>query len=435
MLTRILQSAALAMADLESTYVDLHQHPELAYQEFRTAGVVAEQLRAFGFDVTENVGVTGVIGVLENGPGPRVMARADMDGLPVEEATGLPYASVEATLDEDGGRMPLMHACGHDMHVTCLLGAAQALASTRDAWSGTFVVVFQPAEEGRGGAVAMVDDGLFDIAGVPDVILGQHVFPFTAGTVRCRSGAILAASNAFNIRVFGRGGHGSQPQSTVDPVVLAASIVLRLQTIVSREVAPAERVALTVGSLHAGTAGNIVAEHADLVVSARSFSEDVAQRVVGSIKRIVEAESVASNSPKPAEFEELYGFEPTINDPEATARVTDAMRHLGQDRVHETEPMMGSEDFPELGRKHNVPYVFWFLGGADPDEYDRAAAAGRVEQDVPSNHSPFFAPVIQPTLSTGVNALILSSLAWLAPVLLQEERDDLPTEHSGRVVR
>lgn len=410
----VLGRLAEAMPELENVYRDLHAHPELAYTEQRTAKIVADRLRADGFDVHEGIGVTGVVGIQRNGDGPTVVLRADMDGLPVEEQTGLDYASTATAPGEKGEFVPLMHACGHDVHVACLLGAAQAMAAAEGQWSGTLVALFQPAEEGRGGARAMIDDGLFDLIGKPDIILGQHVFPTPAGTVGYRSGAILSASDAFDIRVFGRGGHGSQPHSTIDPVVLASSIVMRLQTIVSREVAPADRVALTVGSLKVGSTGNIISDHADLIVSARTFDEAVAERVVSSIRRIVEAECLASNSPKPPEFVELFGFKPTVNDPEATERVVASLRaRLGDEAVVEVEPHMGSEDFPEFGRSSGAPYVFWTLGGADPDAYAAAEANGTLDSDIPTNHSPFFAPVIQPTLSTGVTALVAAAMEWL----------------------
>jgi hippurate hydrolase len=404
------------LPEIEDLYRDLHANPELAYAEHRTAGIVAARLRADGYAVTEGVGVTGVVGVLRNGPGPVVMLRADMDALPVEEQTGLDYASTATDTTESGDTVPLMHACGHDVHVSCLLGAATLLAGARAEWSGTLAMVFQPAEEGRGGAKRMLDDALLEITGIPTVVLGQHVFPLPAGTIGYCTGPILAASDGYDVRLFGRGAHGSRPEAGIDPVVLAAAVVMRLQTVVSREVAAADRAVLTVGALNAGTAPNIIAEHADLKLSVRSFDSTVSERVLASVRRIIEGECLASGSPKPPEFVPLYGFTPTINDAAATHRAMDGIRsRLGIGAVHEIAPMMGSEDFGEFGRAAGAPAVFWALGGTDPAEYAAAHAAGTVEDTIPSNHSPQFAPVLQPTLRTGVAALVGAAAAWLAP--------------------
>ncbi|GAA3980240.1 amidohydrolase [Actinomadura viridis] len=410
----VLRSLPEALPDLEAVYRDLHAHPELAYTEHRTAGIVAGRLRRDGFEVTEGIGVTGVVGVLRNGAGPTVVLRADMDALPVEEKTGLGYASTATTTDETGEVVPLMHACGHDVHVTCLLGAAHLMAASAGLWSGTLVALFQPAEEGRGGAQRMIADGLFDVTGKPDIVLGQHVFPYPAGTVGYRPGPFLAASDGFDVRLYGRGAHGSRPESGVDPVVLAASAVMRLQTIVAREVAANEQAVLTVGALHAGTKANIIADHADLSLSVRSFDRKVSARMVASVRRIIEAECAASGSPRPPEFAELFGFTPTVNDPVATERVAGGLRALlGEDAVSAIPPIMGSEDFGEFGEVSGAPSVFWALGGADPGAYAAALEAGTVDQEIPSNHSPLFAPVVRPTLTTGVSALVAAGMEWL----------------------
>ncbi|MEU4234010.1 amidohydrolase [Nonomuraea sp. NPDC026600] len=410
----VLTSLPEIVPGLEDLYRDLHAHPELAYTEHRTAAIVAGRLRECGFTVTEHVGVTGVVGLLRNGDGPTVMLRADMDALPVEEKTGLDYASTATTTGEMGEIVPLMHACGHDMHVTCLLGAAHLMSSSREHWSGTLVALFQPAEEGRGGAKRMIAERLFELTGKPDVVLGQHVFPFLAGTIGYRAGPILAASDGYEVRLFGRGAHGSRPEAGVDPVVLAASVVMRLQTIVSREVAAHEQAVLTVGAINAGTAANIISDHADLKLSVRTFDREVSARVLSSVRRVIEAECVASGSPKPPEFAELFGFTPTVNDEAATERVVRGLRaRLGADAVREIAPIMGSEDFGEFGAAAGAPYVFWALGGADLQAYAAAEAAGVLEEEIPSNHSPLFAPVIQPTLGTGVIALVTASLQWL----------------------
>jgi hippurate hydrolase len=410
----VLRSLPEALPDLEAVYRDLHAHPELAYTEHRTAGIVAARLRGDGFAVTEGIGVTGVVGVLRNGDGPTVMLRADMDALPVEEKTGLDYASTATVTDGTGEVVPVMHACGHDVHVTCLLGAAQLMAASAELWSGTLVAVFQPAEEGRGGARSMIADGLFELTGRPDIVLGQHVFPFAAGSVGYRAGPFMAASDGFDVRLYGRGAHGSQPQTGVDPVVLAASTVMRLQTIVAREVAASEQAVLTVGALNAGAKANIIADHADLSLSVRSFDRKVSARMVASVRRIIEAECTASGSPRPPEFAELFGFTPTVNDPAATRRVAAGLRALlGEDAVTEIPPLMGSEDFGEFGEVAGAPSVFWALGGASPEAYAAALKAGTVDEEIPSNHSPLFAPVVRPTLTTGVCALVGAAMEWL----------------------
>ncbi|MEV0617762.1 amidohydrolase [Nonomuraea sp. NPDC050404] len=404
-----------AYGELADLYRDLHRHPELSFQEERTAGIAADRLRAAGFEVRTGVGGTGVVGVLRNGDGPTVVLRADMDALPVAEATGLPYASTATTRDAEGRRVPLMHACGHDMHVTCLVGAAGALAGGRAGWQGTLVALFQPAEEVAGGARAMVEDGLSDLIGRPDVVLGQHVFPQPAGTVLISPGEVLAAADSLEIRLFGRGGHGSQPERTVDPVVLAAATVMRLQTVVSREVSPFERAVLTVAQIHAGHKENVIADEATITVNLRSFSPEVRRRLLDGVERVVRAEAEASGAPRPPELRTLNAFPLTVNEPEATARVRQTLAaRLGDGRVTDMEPLMGSEDFGLIGDSAGAPSVFWGLGCTDAELHERAGREGRLTEDVPGNHSPAFAPVIFPTLPTGVETLVTAALAWLA---------------------
>ncbi|WP_431924522.1 amidohydrolase [Nonomuraea jabiensis] len=405
--------AGPALGELAELYRDLHRHPEPAFEEKRTAGIAAGRLRAAGFEVVTGLGGTGVAGVLRNGDGPTVALRADMDALPVLEATGLPYASTATTPDG----VPLMHACGHDMHVTCLSGAAQLLAAGRDRWRGTLVALFQPAEEIAAGARAMLDDGLFDRIGTPDVVLGQHVFPNPAGTLLISPGEILAAADSMEIRLYGRGGHGSQPERTVDPVVLAASTVMRLQTVVSREISPFERAVLTVAQIHAGHKENVIPDEASITVNLRSFSPEVRRTLLAAVERVVNAEAAASGAPRPPEIRTLNAFPLTVNDGEATARVREAFAgRFGSERVPAMAPLMGSEDFGLFGAEAGAPSVFWGLGGADPDLYARAEREGRLREDVPGNHSPFFAPQLLPTLPTGVEALVTAALAWLPGV-------------------
>ncbi|MFI5086275.1 MAG: amidohydrolase [Actinomycetales bacterium] len=398
----------------EDFYRDLHQHPELSHQEHATAEKVAARLRQFGFQVHTGVGGTGVVGVLRNGDGPTVLLRADMDALPVREATGLPYASTATATDGDGNEVPVAHACGHDAHVACLLGAARLLADGADAWNGTVVALFQPAEETGDGARGMVDDKLASLIPKPDVALAQHVLLAPAGTVGTRPGPLLSAADSLRITVHGRGGHGSMPQATVDPVVLAAMIVVRLQTIVSRETSPGETAVLTVGSLQAGTKSNVIPEKAVLQLNIRTYSEQTRQAILAGIHRIVNAECEASGSPQDAEFESFDRFPLTDNDAESTRRVAAAFSDYFGDRAGPMDQQTASEDFSDIPSALGTPYTYWRLGCTDPEIYRKAADAGRINQDIPVNHSPGFAPVIRPTLETGTQALVVAALAWLA---------------------
>ena len=399
---------------LEAIYTDIHAHPELSMEETRTARIAAEQLRAAGYEVTTGIGKTGVVGLLRNGNGPAVMLRADMDALPVKEVTGLPYASKATVTDSAGKIVPVMHACGHDMHVTWLIGAAILLAQARDAWHGTVMAVFQPAEETAAGAQAMIDDGLLKRFAKPEVVLGQHVMVGPAGVLGWRSGVITSAGDSLQIRLFGRGAHGSMPQASIDPVVMAAATVLRLQTIVSREVAPTDAVVLTVGSLQAGTKENVIPDEAIIKLNVRTFDDDVRTRVLAAIERIVNAEAVASGAPKIPEIITLDRYPLVQNDPKATRRVVDSFRrYFSDDRLQETKPTSASEDFGLFGAEWRTPSVFWFVGSTDPTTYARAKEAGRINE-IPTNHNPRFAPVIHPTLEAGVEAMVAAVRAWLS---------------------
>ncbi|HEU5363244.1 MAG TPA: amidohydrolase [Gaiellaceae bacterium] len=392
------------VADVEALYKDVHRHPELSMHEDRTAALAAERLQRAGFEVTAGVGKTGVVGVLRNGDGPTVMLRADMDALPVQEQTGLDYASTT-----DG----VMHACGHDMHVAWLAGAAALLASGRDGWHGTLLAVFQPAEETAAGARAMIDDGLFDRFPKPDVILGQHVMPAPAGSIGTRSGVITSAADSFEIRMFGRGAHGSMPEASIDPVVMAAATVMRLQTIVSREVAAAQSAVVTIGALQAGTKENVIPDEAVIKLNVRTFDEAVRTHVLAAIKRIVEAEAQASGAPRPPEMTALDRYQLVRNDAAASGRVRTAFEaHFGAERVVDIPPISASEDFGSFGSEWDVPSVFWTVGGTDPDAYRAAKEAGRLSE-LPTNHNPRFAPALHPTLETGVETLLAGASAWL----------------------
>ena len=403
------------LEDLATVYQDLHEHPELSFREFRTAGIVAARLRATGFDVTEGVGRTGVVGVLRNGEGPTVLLRADMDALPVAERTDLPYASTTRATGADGEDVHVMHACGHDMHVTCLIGACAQMARERDFWRGTLLAVFQPAEEAGGGAKAMVHDGLFERFGRPVIVLGQHVTPLPAGVVGLRAGPAFAAADSLRVTVFGRGGHGSRPEICIDPVVMAAAIVLRLQTVVSREVSPGEQAVVTVGALHAGTAGNIIPERAELQLTVRSFTPDVRSQVLDAITRIVKAEAVASGAQREPDIEFSDSYPALVNDHDAVLRTRGALESTGG-AIVDPGPLTASEDFGVLAAAAAAPCVYWLLGGSDPSLFEGATSSAQMAErmrSLPSNHSPEYAPVIHPTLELGVATLVSAARTWL----------------------
>ncbi len=353
--------------------------------------------------------------MLRNGDGKTILLRADMNALPVEEKTGLPYASEVVMNDiQDGVTKNVMHACGHDMHVTCLLAAAERLAAMTDSWKGTLVVLFQPNEERGGGAQGMVDGGLYEMVPVPDVVLGQYVLPLRSGKLGSRVGIIMAATDNLRIRLHGRGGHGSTPHTTIDPVVMAASVVVRLQTIVSREVDPNDMAVVTVGSLQAGQTVNIIADFAELQVTVRTINTMTKERVLAAIRRIVKAECEASGAPQEPDFEELSKFPPTINDETVTKRLAVSFEEFfGAEFDPEIPRVNASEDFSFLGVSQNRPCSFWFFGGTDPKIWDKAEEKGTINRDIPMNHSPFFAPIMEPTMARGVNALTLAALTFL----------------------
>lgn len=401
--------------DLPEIYRDLHRHPELSFAETRTAGVIAAHLADLGIEATAGVGGTGVVGVLANGDGPVVALRADMDALPVEEATGLEYASTVRATDAQGIDVPVMHACGHDLHVTCLLGALERLSDERASWSGTVVAYFQPAEELGRGARAMVEDGLADRFPRPEVVLGQHVSPLPAGLLSVHEGPAMSSADNLTITLYGAGGHGSRPEATIDPVVAAAAVVMRLQTIVGREVSSSDRAVVTVGSISAGNKHNIIPSEATLLVSVRTIDAVVREQVMAAVERIVRAEAAASGMTREPTIELVETLPVMVNEPGATARVRTALAGaLGAEAVIDFGAVSGSEDVGVIADALGVPLCYWLLGGGDPESTFAALASGDIN-GIPSNHSPLYAPVIEPTIRIGVDALVATSRAWLHP--------------------
>jgi amidohydrolase len=398
----------------EDLYRTLHRHPELPNQEVATAAAAAGALREAGYEVHDQIGTTGVVGILRNGDGPTVLMRADMDALPMKEETGLPYASTVHQTDSAGQDVPVAHACGHDVHVASLMGAARLLAANRSAWHGTFLALFQPAEEVGTGAREMIEAGLAKLVPKPGVAMAQHVLALPAGTVGTHAGPFLSTAASMRITVHGRGSHGSMPQLSIDPVVLAAMIVVRLQAIVAREVAPGEFAVVTVGRVAAGTKSNIIPDHAVIELNIRAYDEAMRTQLIEAIKRVVRAECAASGSQQDPEFELYDEYPLTSNDPEVTARVASAFEEYFGDQATAVNRQSASEDFSEIPDALGMPYTYWALGGVDPEQWHEAEAAGRLGSDIPGNHSPKFAPVIEPTLQTGSAAIVVAALAWLA---------------------
>ena len=397
--------------ELEKIYVDLHQTPELSRHEEKTAAKLAALLRPLGFEVTEKVGGTGVVGVMKNGKGPTVLIREDMDALPVEERTGLPYASHVTTTDDSGATVHVMHACGHDVHMTSLVGAATLLARAKNRWRGTLVVIGQPAEERGGGAIGMLKDGLFTRFPKPDFVIGLHdsaILP--AGKISWTSGFACANVDSVDVTIYGRGGHGAYPQTTVDPIVIAARVVVALQTLVSRENNPLDPAVVTVGSFHGGAKHNIIPDEAKLLITVRSYKDDVRKRLLAGIERIAKAEAEAAGAPKPPKVELTEGTPAMYNDPALTQRVATAFeRAFGKDNVVPTEPVMGGEDFSEFGRA-GVPSFQFGLGAVEPAKYEAAKKNGT---PLPSLHSSEWAPNRTTTLRMGAASLTTAALELL----------------------
>jgi amidohydrolase len=388
--------------DAHSLYLDLHQNPELSAHETQTAAKLAARLRSTGYDVTEHVAVTGLVAILKNGPGPTIMLRTELDALPVEEKTGLPYASKVRAKDDAGRDVPVMHACGHDLHMAALLGTAEILAHSKNTWHGTLMLIGQPAEETIGGADGMVRDGLFTRFPKPDVAVALHVGnEFPAGMAAITPGVYNTNSDSVRITIYGKGGHGSMPQSAIDPIVIAARTILSLQTIVSREVKPGEMAVVTVGYIQAGTKNNIIPEHAEMGLTIRTRKQDVRRQILAAITRIAKAEAAAAGAPREPLVERYEGTDLVYNNPALAERLRAPLEAaLGKDKVVTAEPITPSEDFSYFVEQ-GVPGFYFSLGGADPEKFAQAIAAAT---QLPSNHSSLFAPDVDPALHAGIEA-------------------------------
>lgn len=383
-----------AYETLVTNYKYLHQHPELSMAEHQTVQWLEEQFTALGLETFRCAG-TGLVAVLKNGEGPTVGYRADTDGLPVREDTGLDYASTATALTVEGEEHPAMHACGHDTHMSMALATATLFANAKDTWSGTLVFILQPGEETAAGAKAMVEDGLWDKAPKAEIVYGQHVMGFQAGKATIVPGAAMAMADSWKVTVKGRGSHGSMPEAAIDPIVAGAAMVTRLQTVVSREIGAKDTAVVTIGTFHAGVKENVIPDQAVFTLNVRTFTPKVREKVLGAIERIIKAEAAASGAPEPL-IEEISRFPMCFNDPaESEKFLGEAQQELGEEAVQIGQSLMGSEDVGALADALGVPLVYWMLGGFELDQHSE-------ENPVPGNHSPFFAPVIDPTLRTGV---------------------------------
>jgi amidohydrolase len=390
------------LPDAQTLYLDLHQHPELSSHETRTAAELADRLRTLGYEVTEHVGGTGVVAILKNGAGPTVMLRTELDGLPVEEKTGLAYASKVRTKDDSGRDVGVMHACGHDVHMAALFGTAAIMARNKDSWHGTLMLIGQPAEETISGADKMLKDGLFTRFPKPDIGIAMHDtngLPF--GKVGITPGYAKANADSVRITVYGKGGHGAQPQTTVDPVLIAARIAVTVQSIVSREIKPGDAAVITIGYIQAGTKNNIIPDEAQMGFTVRSYKPDVRQHLLAGIDRVAKAEAMAAGAEKMPLVEKYESTSAVYNDPVLTQHLAATLEGvLGKGTVVTEDPIMTSEDYSYFVEQ-GVPSFYFTLGVADPQKLAEAKSAGK---QLPSNHSPLFAPVPEPSLKTGMTA-------------------------------
>ena len=409
------KEVASVYPEAHSLYLDLHQNPELSMHETQTAAKLAAQLRSAGYEVTEHVGGTGIVAILRNGSGSTIMLRTELDALPVEEKTGLPYASKVHAKDDSGHDVPVMHACGHDLHMASLVGTAEIMAHSKNTWHGTLVLVGQPAEETISGARKMIDDGFLTRFPKPDAGVALHVGNLLpAGKVGIAPGTYDANADSLRITIYGKGGHGSAPHTAIDPIVIAARTILALQTIPSREVKPGQMAVVTVGYIHAGNKNNIIPDEAELGLTVRTYKADVRKQVLAAIERITKAEAVAAGAPREPTIEHYEATDSVFNDPSLAARLKGTLESaLGKDNVVMEEPHTASEDY-SVFIEQGIASLYFSLGGANPEKLAAAQAAGTT---LPSNHSSLFAPDVEPALRTGITAevAVLRDLLNMSP--------------------
>ncbi len=415
-------------ADAHTLYVDLHENPELSGHEVQTSSKLAERLRRTGYEVTEHVGGTGIVAILKNGAGPTVMLRTELDALPVEEKTGLAYASKVQAKNDAGQDVPVMHACGHDLHMASLLGTAEIMAHSQQTWHGTLMLIGQPAEETISGAEGMIRDGLFTRFPKPDVAVAMHVGnELPAGMASITPGTYNTNADSLRITIYGKGGHGASPHTTVDPIIIAARTILALQTIVSREVKPGEMAVVTIGYVHAGTKNNVIPDQAELGLTVRTYKQDVRQQVLAAIERITKAEAEAAGAPREPSIDRYEGTDSVYNDPALAERLRAPLEAaLGKGNVSTAGPITPSEDFSYFVSQ-GIPGFYFSLGGADPEKFAQAKASGAM---LPSNHSPFFAPDVDPALHAGIAAEVA-----VLRNLLQGSAEDLRKSLQASAVR
>lgn len=411
----ILQNHTIDLSWQKDVYRHLHENPELSRAEKNTAAFIAKELKALdGYTVHEGVGGFGVVGILENGEGPTVLFRADIDALPVREETGIDFASTATGIARDGSTTSVMHACGHDMHMTAGLGLATLMSGIRDKWSGTFIALFQPSEELASGAQDMIDDGLADLIPHPDVCFGQHIVPGPAGQVMSMPGPALAGCDTIDITLTGRSAHGSMPHNSIDPTYLAAAIVLRLQGIVGREVPPGEFGVISVGTLQSGNSNNTIPGMARIVLNIRYYSNEIRDILINGIERVVRGECIASGADIDANIEYSDHGEVTDNDAQVFSAIRPAFDSLLHDDSVDAVRWTASEDFSNIPRALGSPYVYWTVGATPRDQWNAAVAADRVVEDIPSNHMSTFLPDFTPTVNASTTAAAAAVLTYLA---------------------